>query len=342
MTGKTKRPGFKEHDFTFLTAVGRLPPSLLARDVYIMRKFKLILFVFSILAVPELFAKEGWINLFNGRNLSGWTQKSGNARFFVEDGCIVGEAVSESATNSVLCTKKDYDNFILELDFKVDHQLFSGVHIRSAYAAKATRWEWDGRPLTIPKGHVYGYLVLIDPSPIHRWWTATLYDQRWWTGGIYDEKRRLWLYPGASGGNPDEFSRQGRKIFNTNDWNHLRIEAVGDSITTYLNGVLCAHLHDAMTPKGFIGLQVRAWISDDDHETLEGAKVRFKNIRLKPASSKLPKTEPLPNTRADENKKPAWRLRCAGMTSGVPCDGSRCADHAGSIENLVNCFSEPI
>jgi hypothetical protein len=251
-----------------------------------MRKFRLILFVFSILAAPELFAREGWINLFNGRNLSGWTQKSGNARFFVEDGCIVGEAVSESDTNSVLGTKKDYDNFILELDFKVDHQLFSGVHIRSQYAAKETRWEWDGRPLTIPAGHVYGYLVMIDPSPIHRWWTATLYDQRWWTAGIYDEMRRMWLYPGALGGDPDEFSRQGRKIFHTNDWNHLRIEAVGDSLKTYLNGVLCAHVKDSMTPKGFIGLQVRAWISDDDHETLEGAKVRFKNIRLKPCSPK--------------------------------------------------------
>lgn len=267
-------------------ACGWLAAVALAWDICTMRKFRLILFVFSILAAPELFAREGWINLFNGRNLSGWTQKSGNARFFVEDGCIVGEAVSESDTNSVLGTKKDYDNFILELDFKVDHQLFSGVHIRSQYAAKDTPWEWDGRPLTIPAGHVYGYLVMIDPSPNHRWWTATLYDQRWWTAGIYDEMRRMWLYPGVLGGDPDEFSRQGRKIFHTNDWNHLRIEAVGDSLKTYLNGVLCAHVKDSMTLKGFIGLQVRAWISDDDHETLEGAKVRFKNIRLKPCSPK--------------------------------------------------------
>jgi hypothetical protein len=40
-----------------------------------------------------------------------------------------------------------------------------------------------------------------------------------------------------------------------------------------------------MTRKGFIGLQVRDWISDDDHENLAGAKVRFKNIRLKAVSS---------------------------------------------------------
>src|SRR5208337_5465305 len=124
----------------------------------------------------------------------------------------------------------------------------------------------------------------------------SLYDQRWWTGGIYDERRRLWLYPGSLGGDPDDFSRQGRKIFNTNNWNHLRIEAVGDSIKTYLNGVLCAHVHDSLTPKGFIGLQVRAWISDDDHETHEGAKVRFKNIRLKPVSPQRLSPGPQPDT----------------------------------------------
>jgi hypothetical protein len=255
-----------------------------------MRKFKLILIALSILVTQQLIAKEDWINLFNGKDLSGWTRKAGDANFYVSDNCIVGEAVSESDTNSVLCTKMDYDNFILELDFKADHQLFSGVHIRSQYAAKTTGWKWDGRPLTILAGHVYGYLVLIDPSSNHRWWTATLYDQRWWTGGIYDELRRMWLYPGPSGGNPDEFSRQGKEIFHTNDWNHFRIEAVGDSMKTYPNGVLCAQINDSMTPNGFIGLQVRDWISDDDHETLEGAKVRFKNIRLKPVSLKPPKS----------------------------------------------------
>ena len=64
-----------------------------------------------------------------------------------------------------------------------------------------------------------------------------------------------------------------------------------------------------MTLKGFIGLQVRDWISDDEHETLEGAKVRFKNIRLKPVSSKLAEAGPL-QTRA------RWGI-CAGQGSNV-------------------------
>jgi Domain of Unknown Function (DUF1080) len=246
-----------------------------------MRHFIPIILAGGLLAAQALGAKESWVSLFNGRDLAGWTQLAGDARFFVTNGCLVGEAVSESDTNSVLATTGDYDNFVLELDFKADRQLFSGVHIRSQYAATNTPWSWDGRPLTIPQGHAYGYLVLIDPSPNHRWWTATLLDQRWWTGGIYDELRRLWLYPGQLGGDPDAFSRQGKKIFHLHRWNHLRIEASGDAIRTWLNGTPCAQIHDAMTPRGFIGLQVRDWISDDDHQTLEGARVRFKNIRLK-------------------------------------------------------------
>lgn len=102
----------------------------------------------------------------------------------------------------------------------------------------------------------------------------------------------MWLYPGIRCGNADDFSSQGIKIFNMTNWNHMRIEAVGDSIKTYktyLNGVPRADIHDSMTVKGFIGLQVRDWISDDDHATLEGARVRFKNIRLKPVS--LPKAK---------------------------------------------------
>jgi hypothetical protein len=246
----------------------------------------------AVVIASEGFAGESWINLFNGKNLSGWTQKAGDARFYVQHGCIIGEEVSEGETNSVLGTQKDYSNFILKLDFKVDHQLFSGVQVRSQYAATAERQSWRGVTYSIPAGNVFGYLVLIDPSPNHRWWTASLYDERWWTAGIYDEKRRLWLYPGALGGNPDDFSAQGRKIFKTNDWNHLRIEAVGPSLRTFLNGVECAQIKDSMDTNGFIGLQVRDWISDDDHQTLKGAKVRFKNIRLKPVSYPVLEAKP--------------------------------------------------
>ena len=246
----------------------------------LVRKCQLMSLAALLLATCSLGAEAGWTMLFNGKDLSGWTQRTGDSRFYVQDGCIVGEVTSENDTNSVLITKNNYGSFVLELDFKADHCVFSGVHIRSAFASNEIVSEWRGVKRMIPGGHVYGYLVLIDPSTVKRWWTATLYDQRWWTAGIYDEDRRLWLYPGDLGGDPDEFSKHGRQIFKANDWNQLRIEAKGDSIKTYLNRVECAHINDSMSLDGFIGLQIRTWISDDTHETFIGSKVRFKNIRL--------------------------------------------------------------
>ena len=62
---------------------------------------------------------DGWVNLFNGKNLDGWVQRGGKAKYRVEDGQIVGSSVPNTE-NSFLCTKRDYADFILELEFKVD------------------------------------------------------------------------------------------------------------------------------------------------------------------------------------------------------------------------------
>src|SRR6516225_10551225 len=73
---------------------------------------------------------EGWTNLFNGKDLEGWVQRGGNAKYRAEDGQIIGTTVPTTG-NSFLCTKKNYSNFILELEFKVQNPLNSGVQIRS-------------------------------------------------------------------------------------------------------------------------------------------------------------------------------------------------------------------
>ncbi len=242
------------------------------------------------------------ISLFNGKDLSGWMQKGGQARYFVDDSCIVGETVP-GTPNSFLCTDKDFDNFILELDFKVDPRLNSGVQIRSECFDQPTRVEWKGRTISIPAGRVHGYQVEIDPDVPRR---------RMWTAGIYDEGRRLWLYPGQLGGESNRFSSQGLQIFRTNDWNHLRVEAVGSSIKTYLNHVLCATINDSMTPKGFIALQVHNVGTDPARA---GMQVRFRDLRLKPVSATEPKVEPPANTLTEQEQKAGWRLLWDGKTS---------------------------
>ncbi len=186
-----------------------------------------------------------WEMLFNGKDLDGWVQLGGEAKYEVKDGMVVGTSVMNT-DNSFLCTKNTYGNFILEYDFIVDEKLNSGVQIRSL-SSKDYR-----------NGRVHGYQVEIDPS------------DRAWSCGIYDEARRGWLYD-------LRFNEAGRNAFKHNDWNHVHIEAIGSSIRTWLNGVPCANLVDDMTPSGFIALQVHGIGTNEDKE---GTQVKWKNIRL--------------------------------------------------------------
>lgn len=198
-------------------------------------------------------ADDGWVSLFNGKDLDGWIQRGGEAKYAVVDGCIVGTTVLKTP-NSFLCTKKNYGDFILELDFKVDPELNSGVQIRSECFDAEKSIEVGGKPKKIPAGRVHGYQVEIDPSP------------RAFSGGIYDEGRRGWL-------NDLKNNEAARKAFKPGDWNHYRIEASGDSIKTFVNGVPAADLKDSMTPSGFIGLQVHS-------AKKAGMEIRWRNIRI--------------------------------------------------------------
>lgn len=201
---------------------------------------------------------EGSVSLFDGQTLRGWTQRGGQAKYSVADGCIVGEAVPNTP-NSFLCTQRQFGNFLLELEFLVHPTLNSGVQIRSHANPKVTRYtvkEGDTeKMLEVPAGIVHGYQVEIDPS------------ERAWTAGIYDESRRGWL-------NDLRQNEPARKAFRQGQWNHLRIECRGASIKTWLNGVAAADLNDDLTSSGFIGLQVHG-IADNEPRT-----VRWRNIRI--------------------------------------------------------------
>ncbi|MCA9435663.1 MAG: DUF1080 domain-containing protein, partial [Candidatus Omnitrophica bacterium] len=182
-----------------------------------MRTRLFLTFALILTSFSQAHAEEGkWIDLFNGKNLDGWVQKGGKANYTVEDGVIVGTSVPNTE-NSFLCTEKDYSDFVLELDFKVDPKLNSGIQIRSESKADYKNYR------------VHGYQVEIDPST------------RAWSAGIYDEARRGWL-------NNLENNEPARKAFKQNDWNHYRIVAIGDSIKTWINGVPAADLQDDMTP----------------------------------------------------------------------------------------------
>ena len=58
------------------------------------------------------------------------------------------------------------------------------------------------------------------------------------------------------------------------EWNTLRIEADGDRLRTWINGVPCADLTDNQDAEGFVALQV--------HSAADPGQIRWRNIRLTP------------------------------------------------------------
>ncbi len=196
-----------------------------------------------------------WQNLFDGKSLKGWKALGGNAPYSIEGDAIVG-TMTKGTPNSFLVSDAEYGDFILEVDVMLEgEQTNSGIQTRSHYDPKANGG----------KGKVYGRQVEIDPS------------DRSWTGGVYDEARRGWLYP-------VDLNENAKSAYKRNEFNKIRIEAVGDELRTWVNGIPVAHVIDTVDRTGFIALQVHSIPNE-----LHGKKVYFKNIRiqtknLKPSS----------------------------------------------------------
>lgn len=201
-------------------------------------------------AVPDL--KQGFTDLCNGKDLTGWTRIQGEAEYKFEDGGITGVCNPKDKANTFLRTDRTYTNFIFTAEVKVEVPGNSGIQFRS-------RMPND----TVKK--VHGYQAETD----HR------LDRRW-SGGIYEEGRRGWLYPlfeEATGARPER-AFAGR-AYKPGEWNTYVIKAEGNRLQTWINGVAIADFTDeapeALT-EGFIALQV--------HAGPQG-KIRWKNLRVR-------------------------------------------------------------
>ncbi len=212
--------------------------------------------------------KDEWVSLFDGKTLNGWSVHSGFAKYHIEDGAIVGTTVKGSP-NTFLCTDREYGDFILEFEVRLDPRLNSGVQIRSKIAKEQMLFVFsgrDGKPQRrkIPPDRVYGYQVEI----------AT--EKTGSSGSIYDEARRAFMLASTtSSTGPLPGDPAASKAFKDGQWNKFRIECKGDRIRTWINDVPCVDLRDSMTSRGIIGLQVHGVGKDDT-----AYQVRWRNIRI--------------------------------------------------------------
>ena len=231
-----------------------------------------------------------WQPLFNGKDLSGWKQYGGTAKYTVKNGTIVGESVANSP-NSFLATNRDYSDFIFEAEIQIEQGLNSGIQFRSQSRAD------------YHNGRVHGYQIEIDTS------------ERKWSGGIYEEAKRGWLY---------NLSRNEacQNAFDVAGWNHYRVEAIGNRIRTWVNKVPCADLLDDQDgyTSGFIAFQVHS-IGD---KALVGKQVKMRNPRILTEDlhdnhwytpSSVQEINYLPNQLSAKQQHEGWKLLWDGKTT---------------------------
>lgn len=202
-------------------------------------------------------AADGWTPLFDGKTLGDWTVKSGFATYDVEQGGVIVGKTAEGSPNSFLTSSKEFGDFELEFEVKVDDELNSGVQIRSKLKNVDAEKSYGGR--------LYGPQVEIESGPGQ-------------AGFIYGEATgRGWLSPEPQ--SKDQSVNQ-HNHFKNGQWNHYRVVAKGPNFKVWINGQKIADLTDQEIyethPQGLIGLQVHG-IGDKAGPY----EVRWRNLKIK-------------------------------------------------------------
>tara|TARA_B100001175_G_C19462110_1_gene617094 strand:- start:58 stop:1452 length:1395 start_codon:yes stop_codon:yes gene_type:complete len=246
--------------------------------------YTLLLLLFPLIGLSQT----NWTQLFNGKNFDGWEIKQGQADFeILDDGVIQATSILNSPS-TYMGTIKHYDDFIFEYEIFASPGLNSGVQFRS---------------LNSKKGDVFGYQCELDTD-----------EFRSWSGGIYDQSRTgLFLYPLTR-------NEKGKNAFKNGVWNKVRIEAVGRSIRTWVNGIQCSNLLDDTSKSGFIALQIHSINTVEN----KGKVVRWKNLKISttdieknrwPVESYATEINYIDNYLSDDQRSKGWRFLWDGETT---------------------------
>ena len=273
-----------------------------------MRKLCCTMIVLFFVSVSNVWADEAekdFVSLFDGKTLTGWVKRGGDATYHVDGDCIVG-VVADQERNTFLCSEKIYENFVFKAQFKFDKPFNSGIQFRSNASPDGAR------------ERVFGYQYEMDTDRM--------------TAAVYDEARRdRWVDPLT-----EEVQQKSKDAFKVGDWNDVTIQCVGPSIKTYLNGVKISDIMDTADTKGFFGLQV--------HAANSPGQVRWKNIRVKelPKSSWQSFFDPKKPLDTYLEVKPAgkWTMDENGVVYAVSESAERRDGLVLSKENYPNVVAK--
>jgi hypothetical protein len=236
-----------------------------------MKPLRWTLGLLLILAVGVLTAEEqkdaGFVPLFNGRDLTGWVNVNcAPGTFLVKD----GEIITTGKPTGFLRTEKQYENFVLELEW---------MHVNKKEVGNSGVFLWGdplpavGTPFT--RGIEVQVLVNLEKP------------------NAYTSHGDVFSIQGATC-KPDRPHPMGwarclpseRRAKGGGEWNHYRIEAKDGAIKLHVNGKEVSGVSECKPRKGYLALES------------EGAECHFRNIKIK----ELPTNNPKPDEVADVAK----------------------------------------
>jgi len=210
---------------------------------------------------------DGFVPIFNGKDLDGW---DGNpAIWSVEDGCITGVTGTNDDNkltyNEFLIWRQgEVDDFVLTFDFKLSNPGNSGMQVRSWEDVSDPEKPW----------RVYGYQPDFDGDATY---TGIIYGENY--RGILAQRGQETVI--GDDHKPKEVKRFAedadiKKQIKIEDWNHYEITAQGDEITAKVNGVMTSKCTDndkeMRRRSGIVAIQVHVG---------PAMKVQIKNLLLK-------------------------------------------------------------
>jgi type 1 glutamine amidotransferase len=235
-------------------------------------------------------APEGFVSLFNGKDLAGWKVPAGdNGHWKVVDGVIDYDAQSEARGDKSLWSDREYGDFILHVDWRLKEAPFlnknvpyilpDGTHARDIHGKEMR--------LSLPDADSGVYLRGDGKFQVNIWcWpigSGEMYSIR------TDPKRapdlRAAATPRAQADKP------------VGEWNHFEITVQGKTVKVVLNGktVIPGATIPDLPAKGRLAFQHHGGKNKEGAWTGPPSLVQFKNVYIK----ELPGRDP-PRTKADD------------------------------------------
>jgi hypothetical protein len=196
-------------------------------------------------------AKEGFVPLFNGVNMDGWT---GNTiDYYANDGMLVCKPSNNEAgrLSGNLFTEREYSDFIIRLEFQLTPGTNNGLGIRMPMINKAVAYEGIELQILDNEAEIYGNLK---PHQYH----GSVY-------GVIPAKRGF-LKP-------------------LGEWNFQEVQVIGTRIKIILNGevILDGDIAEASKNGTLDGKEHPGLLNKTGYISFlgHGSPIKYRNIRIK-------------------------------------------------------------